>query len=157
MYRLLGGVLVLLFAGCGAGQNAAATTPVLADTKGTYRLVSSGSSVTAPGGVNSFVSYSSGTLKLDDTDYALSLSGNRSSQQSSGVYRLGTSVNTILNARQGAFTLTATDPPFIFTGSYLVTRDFTLTLNYDPFSTPDGELVTHSETWFKESDALRHP
>ena len=156
MLRLLGGVLVVFLAGCGAGENAAATTPVQANTKGTYRLVSSGSSVIAPGGVDSFVSYSSGTLKLDDTDYELSLTGNRSSQQSSGVYRFGASVNTILNTRQGTFTLTATDPPFIFTGSYLVTRDFILTLNYDPFNTPDGDLVTHSETWFKESDALRH-
>jgi len=156
MQRLLGGVLVLFLAGCGSGQNTAATTPVQASTKGTYRLVSSGASVTSPGGVNSFISYSSGTLKLDDTGYTLSLEGNRSSQQSSGVYRLGTSVNTILNNKQGAFTLTAADPPFNFTGSYLVTRDFILTLNYDPFSSPDG-LVTHTETWYKESDALRHP
>jgi hypothetical protein len=103
------------------------------------------------------VSYSSGTLKLDDTGYTLNLTGNGSSQLSSGAYRLGTSVNTILNSRQGAFTLTATDPPFIFTGNYLVTRDFTLTLNYDPFNSANGDLVTHSETWFKESDALRHP
>lgn len=145
----------MILAGCGAGENAVATTPVSANTKGTYRLVSAGSSVTSPGGISSFTSYSSGTLKLDDTDYTLSLTGN-GSQLSSGVYQLGTSVNTILNTGQGAFSLTATDPPFIFTGNYLVTRDFTLTLNYDPFNTPDGRLVTHSETWFKESDLLSH-
>jgi len=156
MHRLLGGVLVLFLAACGAGENAVATTPVLANTKGTYRLVSSGSSFTAPGGSVSFVSYSSGTLKLDDTGYTLSLTG-KGSLLSSGVYRLGTSVNTILNSRKGSFTLTATAPPFNFTGSYLVTRDFTLTLNYDPFNSADGGLVTHSETWFKESDSLRHP
>ena len=156
MHRLLGGLLALILAGCGAGEDAVATTPVLANSKGTYRLVSAGSSVTSPGGVNAFTSYSSGTLKLDDTSYTLSLTGNVS-LLSSGAYQLGTSVNTILNTRQGAFSLTATDPPFIFTGNYLVTRDFTLTLNYDQFNTPDGGLVTHSETWFKESDLLLHP
>jgi hypothetical protein len=154
--RLLGGLLVLFLAGCGAGRNATATTPIQADTKGTYRLIASGASVTFPGGVTTFFSYSSGTLKLDQTGYSLELAGHGFSQ-SNGVYQLGSSVNTILNGRQGVFSLTATDPPFTFTGSYLVSSDFTLTLDYAPFNTTDGGLVTRSETWFKERDSLRHP
>jgi hypothetical protein len=153
MYRLAGGVLALLLAGCGSGDNVVATTPVLANTKGSYRLVTSASSVSSSGGATSFILYSSGTLKLDNTRYTLSLTG-KVSQLSSGVYRIGTSVNTILNSRQGVFSLTETDPPFVFTGSYLVTRDFILTLNYDPYNSPDGGLVTRSEIWFKDRDSL---
>jgi len=155
MHLLLGGMLVLLLAGCGAGGNAVEVTPVIADTNGTYRLVTSRIGVTPPGGVVSISAYSSGTLRLDDPGYTRSVSGG-GQQVSIGTYQLGTTVNSILNNRQGSFALTSGDPPFLLTGSYQVTPDFTLTLSYDPFELPDQGLVTLSETWLKESDSPRH-
>ena len=155
MRRLLGTVLLLLAAGCGSGESAVAVTPVMADTMGTYRLIASRSGVASPGGASTFFSYSSGTLRLDDLSYTRSVTG-QGREFSSGAYQLGTSVDTILNFRHGGFSLTSTDPPFQFTGSYDVTPDFTLTLSYDPFLLPDQGLVSRTETWFKESDSPRH-
>ena len=154
MRRLLGGVLLLLLAGCGRGESSLAVTPVMADTRGTYRLVASGSSLTTPDGTRFFSSYSSGTLRLDDPGYTRTVS-DQGLDFSSGTYQLGTSANTILNTRHGFFSLTSSEPPFNLTGSYDVAPDFTLTLDYDQFVLPGGLLVSRSETWFKESDAPR--
>ena len=155
MHRFLGGVLLLLAAGCGSGESAVAVTPVMADTMGTYRLIASRTGVTLSGGASTFFSYSSGTLRLDDPSYTRAIAG-QGREFSSGAYQLGTSANTILNFRHGRFSLTSTDAPFQFTGSYDVTPDFTLTLNYDPFLIPDQGLITRSETWLKESDSPGH-
>jgi len=151
MHRLLWGALLLAVAGCGSGTSAVAVTPVMADTKGTYRLVASRTSITSAVGTGAFSSYSSGTLRLDDPSYTLSVSGT-GRQFSRGAYRLGTSVNTILNSSRGTFSLTSTVPPFVLTGSYQVTPDFTLILNYDQFVLPKG-VASRTETWFKESDS----
>ena len=153
MHRFFGGWLLLLLAGCGSGENAVQVTPVMADTKGTYRLIASQTSVVTTGGVTSFSRYSSGTLRLEDPNYIRTVTG--PGEQSSGAYQLGSSVNTILNTRHGTFSLTSSDPPFLLTGSYDVTPDFTLTLNFDQFTLSDG-TVTRSETWFKESDSPTH-
>jgi hypothetical protein len=127
----------------------------MADTMGTYRLVASRTGFAPSGGASTFFSFSSGTLRLDDLSYTRAVAG-QGREFSSGAYQLGTSVNTILNFRHGSFSLTSTDPPFQFTGSYDVTPDFTLTLTYDPFLLPDQGLINRSETWFKESDSPRH-
>lgn len=148
----LGAMLVLLLAGCGAGGSAVEVTPVMADTNGTYRLVASQTSVTSPGGANSFSAYSSGTLRLNDPGYTRSVSDG-GQQVSSGTYLLGTTVNSILNSQHGSFTLTSGNPPFLLTGSYQVAPDFTLTLSYDPYQLPGQGTVTLSETWLKESDS----
>jgi hypothetical protein len=156
MERLWGGVLLLLLllAACGADQSSVAVTPVMADTRGTYRLVASTTSVTSSGSVRTFNSYSAGTLRLADSTYTRNVTGNGEAF-SSGAYQIGASVNTILNTRHGSFNLTSTDPPGIFTGSYDLVPDFTLTLNYDPYSLPDQGLITRSDTWVKESDSSR--
>jgi hypothetical protein len=154
MRRLLGGVLLIVLAGCGKSESSVAVTPVMADTKGTYRLVTSRTSVTAPGSASTFNSYSSGILRLEDPGYTRSVS-DQGQQFSAGAYRLGTSVNSILTSSQGAFTLTSSEAPFAFTGSYQVAPDFILILNYDQFVQPGNLLVTRSETWIKESDSPR--
>ena len=154
MHRLFGGMFLLLLAGCGSGESAVAVTPVLADTKGTYRLVASRLSVSTPAGVSSFYSYSGGTLRLDGAGYTRSVS-DHGPQLSNGAYQIGTSVSTVLDSRRGPFALTSTDAPFLFTGSYDVTPDFTLTLSYDPFAIPGQGVVSRSETWYKESDSPR--
>ena len=154
MRRLLWGVLLFLLPGCGSGGNAVQVTPVMGGTRGTYRLVASQTSVTPVGGVSSFFAYSSGTLRLDDPGYTLTLTG-PGQQNSSGSYQIGTSVNTIPNSRHGVFSLTASDPPFLFTGSYDVTPDFTLVLSFDPVALTDQGIITRSETWLKISDSPR--
>ena len=135
MQRFFGGLLFLILAGCGSGESAVQVTPVMADTKGTYRLIASRTSVTSTGGVTGFSRYSSGTLRLEDPNYTLTVTG-PGERQSSGTYQLGTSVNTILDTRHGTFSLTSSDPPFLLTGSYDVMPDFTLTFNFDQFSLP---------------------
>jgi hypothetical protein len=155
MRQLFGLLLVVVvLAGCGAGEGAVAVTPVVADTRGTYRLVASSVSAAAPGGAVTFSSYSGGTLRLDDPSYTRAVLSH-GEQFSKGAYRLGTSVNSILNSRNGTFSLTSTDPPFLFSGSYHVTPDFTLSLEYDPFVLPDAVVVTRSEIWIKQSDSPR--
>jgi len=154
MHRLFGGVLLLVAAGCGSGENAVAVTPVIADTKGTYRLVASRTSLTRSGAAGAFSSYSGGILRLDDPSYSRVVSGT-GRQSASGAYRLGVSVNSTLNSSHGTFSLTSSLAPFVLTGSYQVTPDFTLTLDYDGFVLPEG-VVTLSETWYKESDSPRH-
>jgi hypothetical protein len=146
--------LLLILAGCGSGGgNFAAVTPVMADTRGTYRLSSATVTTTTPAPASAFstVSYTSGTLRLSETNY--SKTGNGGEADSSGGYRLGQSVNTILNSREGSFTLTpnAGQPPL--TGSYHVDPDVTLTLNYSEVALADGTVVSRSETWIKESDS----
>jgi hypothetical protein len=154
MRQLFGLVLVALLAGCGAGEGAVAVTPVVADIRGTYRLTASRVSAVAPGGLAAFSSYSGGTLRLDDPSYSRAVLSH-GAQSSSGVYRFGTSVNSELNSRNGSFALTSTDQPFQFSGSYHVTPDFTLRLDYDPFVLPDAVVVTRSEIWVKQSDSPR--
>jgi hypothetical protein len=149
MKLILAVILLLAIAGCGSGGNSAALTPVVASTRGTYRLSAATVTTTPAGGVSSFVSYSGGTLRLDDTTYQRSITGEASS---SGSYAIGTSVNTILNSRQGAFALTQSAPSVVFTGSYDAIADFTLTLNYNQFS-ENGASVIRSETWVKENDS----
>ena len=152
LYRLC----FLVLAGCGSGANVVAVTPVTADTRGTYRLAASTLSTVAPDGVlTPFNSYSSGTLRLSDTSYARTTSDGGESI-SSGSYQLGTSVNTILNSRQGSFALTSTEPPFSFTGKYQVSPQFTLTLNYDVYAVSDLGRISRTETWIKESDSAPH-
>jgi len=144
--------LLLLAAGCGASGNVAAVTPVMADTKGTYRLASSSGTITAPNGsTRSFLSFSSGTLRLSDSSYN-QVRGGLASQ---GSYTIGTSVNTILNSREGTFTLTPNGSPQPLSGSYQVTPDFVLTLNYNQSAQADQSLVTRSDTWVKQSDSPR--
>jgi len=155
MKQLLATVSLLFLASCGWGGNVTAVTPVMADTRGTYRLLFLSESVTAAGGASSVVSANGGTLRLFDTSYQRTLA-DAGTQSSSGTYALGTSVNTILNSRVGSFTLTSSDPPFILTGSYRVAADFTLTLDFNQFALPDQSLVTRSESWQKVSDSPRH-
>ena len=154
MKRLCCGISLLLFAGCGSGGNVAAVTPVMADAKGSYRLAAGSDSISDPSGGSSFVNYSGGTLRLADASYTRTVIA-RGEQQTAGVYALGSSANTILNTSHGSFTLTSSAPPNVFTGSYGVTPDFTLTLNYDPFQLPGLGTVTRSETWVKVSDSPR--
>jgi hypothetical protein len=147
--------LLLTLAGCGSGGgNFAAVTPVMADTRGTYRLSSATVTTTAPAPVGTVttVSYNSGTLRLTETNYSKA-TVNSGEANSSGGYRLGQSVNTILNSRDGSFTLTpnAGQPPLA--GSYHVDPDVTLTLNYDQVASADGAVVSRSETWVKQADS----
>ena len=154
MRRLLWGVLLFFLPGCGSGGNSVQVTPVMANTRGTYRLVASRTSVTPTGGVSSFFAYSSGTLRLDDTGYTLTLTG-PGQQESGGNYQIGTSVNTIPNSRHGIFSFTANDTPIPLTGSYDVTPDYTLVFTFDPVTLTDQGLITRSETWLKISDSPR--
>ena len=155
MLRFWGGLALFFLAGCGTSESSVSVTPVLADTKGTYQLVTSSSSLTSPSGVSTFTSFSSGILRLDTLDYTRVIT-DHGPKVTSGAYLLGASVNTILNGRHGAFTLTTSDPPFQLTGNYDVAPDFTLTLNYDPFVIPGQGLISLTETWFKESDSPLH-
>ena len=146
MKRLLASVGLILLAGCGSGGNAAAVTPVMASTIGSYRLIASTVSSTAGN-----QSGSGGTLRLFATDYQRT-AGAGGQDDSAGSYQLGNSVNNILNSRHGSFSLTSTEPAVTVTGSYQLTPDFTLTLDYDQYSLPGQGLVTRSETWLKVSD-----
>jgi hypothetical protein len=146
-------ILLLIVAGCGSDGNVSAVTPVMADTRGTYRLAAASTSVTAPDGtVTTTASPAVGVLRLSDTGYSLTVFA-PAAQVSTGSYVLGASVNTILNSRDGAFSLASLTPPGVLTGSYLVTPDFTLTLNYNQSALPDLSLVSRSETWVKQSDS----
>jgi hypothetical protein len=151
--QLFCAIVLITLAGCGSDGNVRAVTPVMADTRGTYRLLASSSTLKAPdGSVTSFVSYSGGTLRLTETNFTRSV-GQNGAVVSRGTYALGASVNTILNTRDGSFALVTSNPPFAFTGSYHVIPDFTLTLNYNPFALPDQTVITRSDTWTKESDS----
>jgi hypothetical protein len=154
--RLLLGVSLLLLAGCGSGGNAVAVTPILADTTGSYALQASSVTISAPGGANSFNSYSGGTLRLfPDNSYTRAVTDG-GQQTSSGSYQIGNSPGTIPNSRQGSFSLTSSDPPNAFAGNYLITGDFSLALTFDPYRLPaDGSLVARTETWIKLSDSPR--
>jgi hypothetical protein len=144
-------LLLLMLAGCGSGGgNFAAVTPVMADTRGTYRLSAATVTTTAPDSTVTATSYNSGTLRLTETNYSIVVNNGASS---SGGYALGQSVNTILNTRDGSFTLTpdSGEPPV--SGGYHVAPDVTLTLDYGEVALPDGTRVSRTETWIKESDS----
>lgn len=146
-------IALILLAGCGSGGNYRGVTPVMGDTRGTYRLSASSGTVTAPdGSASPFNSYSAGTLRLKETTYTRTVNDN-GEERTGGTYVFGPSVNTILNNTEGKFTLTSDTPPHTLYGTYHVTPDFTLRLNYNRVALPDGNLVTRSETWIKESDS----
>lgn len=154
MLRFCGLLLVLVAAGCGSGESAVAVTSVMADTRGTYRLVASRLVITGADGATRFASFSSGTLRLQETDYNISLAGN-GGFAAAGSYHLGASANTVLNSRRGTFSLTSNRIPTLFTGSYFAQPDFYLSLNYDPYPLADT-TVQRTETWLKLSDSPRH-
>lgn len=143
----------MLVSACGSDGNVRGVTPVMADTRGTYRLAGSSGTVALPdGSVTTFASYSSGTLRLQDSTFTRSVT-RHGEQNTSGSYQIGTSVNTILNRRDGTFLFTSGAPAFHLAGRYQVTPDLTLRLDFDPFRLSDGTVTTHSETWVKESDS----
>ncbi len=155
MKALLAWIGLLVVTGCGSGGTVAAVTPVMADTRGTYRLLSATMVVTAADGATSLSSDTTGTLRLFENDYQRSV-GDGALQTSSGSYQLGASVNTILNGRRGAFTLSAGEAPTMLTGNYQAVSDLTLTLDYDPYALPDLSLVKRTESWVKVSDSPNH-
>lgn len=141
-----------MLAGCGSGGNQNAVTPVLADNRGTYQLVYSKVYQAAPGGgVTSFQSYSTGTLRLfDNSTYTRTMQQGSGQSITQGFYLLAGSTSSILGSRHGSFTLTPSDSPQL-NGTYDVASDFTLTLTYAlPDATP-----TRSDVWVKESDSPR--
>ena len=151
---------LLMLAGCGSGGNLDANTPVLADNRGTYRLAFTTVQVTAPGGqVSSFVSYSTGTLRLfENSTYARTIESPQGASISQGYYLLARSTSSILGSWQGSFSLNPNGidtSSAAITGSYDVTPDFTLTLTYNQYALPDTSLVTRSNVWVKESDSPR--
>jgi hypothetical protein len=155
MKFLCGGILLLILAGCGSGGgNFAAVTPVMADTRGTYRLSVATVTTTspAPASILTTNAYNSGILRLNETNYSKAVD-NSGEQASGGGYALGGSVNTILNSRDGNFTLTPNSGAPPMTGSYHVDPDVTLTLNYNAVQLADGTLVSRTETWVKQSDS----
>jgi hypothetical protein len=150
-------VVALLFqlaalGGCGSGEHAVAVTPIQFDARGTYRLVFSRISTAVPNGMRSFTRYSSGTLRLQAGTYSLIL-GTPATFTDSGTFRFGSSVNTILNLRQGSFSVSSTEAPFALTGSYQVHPDYTLVLAYETYLRADLSSVSRVETWHKMSDA----
>ncbi|GFO69922.1 hypothetical protein GMLC_35010 [Geomonas limicola] len=155
MFRFWALLFLLVTAGCGEGENAVAVTSVMADTRGTYRLVTSQVEITSASGTTRFASFSSGTLRLKETDYTMSLAGN-GGFTASGSYHLGASANTVLNSRQGAFSLSSNLAPSTLAGSYFAQPDFYLTLNYVPYALVDSSTVVRTETWRKLSDSPRY-
>jgi hypothetical protein len=161
--KLLYATCLLILSGCGSDGNVRAVTPVMADTRGTYRLAAMSFTFTAPDGTvrTSPMTGATGTLRLTDTGYSKILlvpsaelpSGSLTVGAANGSYLLGASVNTILNSRAGTFALASVAPPSTATGVYQVIPDFTLTLNYDTETLPDQSRVASSETWVKESDS----
>lgn len=155
MLRFSGLLLLVVAAGCGSGENAVAVTSVMADTRGTYRLVASRLVITGASGATRFASFSSGTLRLQETDYNMSLAGN-GGFAAAGTYHLGASANTVLNSRRGTFSLSSNRTPSFFSGSYFAQPDFYLSLNYEPYPLADNSTVQRTETWLKLSDSPRH-
>jgi hypothetical protein len=163
--KLLYCTCLLMLSGCGSDGNVRAITPVMADTRGTYRLAALSYTYTAPDGTVTTkpMTGATGTLRLSDTGYSMTLlvpsadvsSASPSVATSNGSYAIGASVNTILNTREGTFALSSVAPPAIVTGNYHVVPDYTLTLNYNSTTLPDQSRVASSETWVKESDSPR--
>lgn len=149
--------LCLLLAGCGSGGNLDAVTPVLADVPGTYRLAYTEVTVAAPapgGAVTSFLSYSTGTLRLyDNSTYTRVTQGGQQQSVTQGGYLFADSTSSILGSSHGSFTFTPIGTAIPIAGLYKVTPDFTLTLTYPPVSLPDSSLMTRSNVWVKQSDS----
>jgi hypothetical protein len=139
-------------AGCGSEGHAEAVTPIQFDARGTHRLEYSRISTAAPNGTREFTRYSVGTLRLQAGNYSMIL-GNPPTFTDSGAFRFGSSVNTILNLRQGRFSVSGTEAPFTLTGSYQVHPDYTLVLAYEPYLRTDLNSGSRVETWYKVSDS----